>query len=242
MLGTIEELEKDIEQFQKNMAASSELQMLLKQVLEQIKQQNFEFDTQSTALISKVDNLPSIIENANVSSNSRIKGDVAAEIDRALQSFANGQGRYLQGLEQTKQQIQGYIERSQTQEKAFSDSVASAIAKFDETASEISADNTKANENLKVDIDKLLEERSAAFATEQNKYITFLQQTQEEIKNCESQLTTEYSEFIDTLQKMNISNLYDQNVQLRNELNKKTTILVVISAISIIIGIVGVIL
>ena len=46
MLGTIEELEKDIEQFQKKMAASGELQMLLRQVLEQIKQQNSEFSVQ----------------------------------------------------------------------------------------------------------------------------------------------------------------------------------------------------
>ena len=43
MLGSIEELEKDIELFQQNMAASGELQMLLKQMLEQIKQQHSEF-------------------------------------------------------------------------------------------------------------------------------------------------------------------------------------------------------
>ena len=54
MLGSIEELEKDIELFQQNMAASGELQMLLKQMLEQIKQQNSEFGTQSSALISRM--------------------------------------------------------------------------------------------------------------------------------------------------------------------------------------------
>mgnify|MGYP000007776598 FL=1 len=101
MLGTIEELEKDIEQFQKNMAASGELQMLLRQVLEQIKQQNSEFSVQSSALISRVDNIPSTIENANMSSNNRLKSDVTVEIDRALQSFSSEQNQYLQGLEQT---------------------------------------------------------------------------------------------------------------------------------------------
>ena len=314
MLGSIEELEKDIELFQQNMAASGELQMLLKQMLEQIKQQNSEFGTQSSALISRVDNLPSTIENANISSNNRVKNDVAAEIDRALQSFANEQSRYLQGLEQTKQQVQSYIEQSQSQEKtfsdktttiitkvdgipaaveaenqksnaqiksdvetalqkfedeqtkylqaienmkqqiqelmdqsnaqgkAFADGVASAIAKFDESAKRIVDDNTAANAALKGDIDKLLAERNVAFAEEQNKYLASLQQTQSEIKNCESQLTAKYAEFIDTLQKMNISNLYDQNIQLKNELNKRTTILMIISAISVIVGIVGIIL
>ncbi len=315
MLGSIEELEKDIELFQQNMAASGELQMLLKQMLEQIKQQSAEFSTQSSALISRVDNLPSTIENANISSNSRVKNDVAAEIDRALQSFANEQSKYLQGLEQTKQQVQSYIEQSQSQEKTFSDKtvtiiskvddipaavkaenlksnaqiksdietalqealqkfadeqerylqaienmkqqvqelmnqtnaqgkvfadgVACALAKFDESAKRIVDDNSVANAALKDDIDKLLAERNAAFVAEQNKYLTSLQQTQSEIKNCENQLTDKYAEFIDTLQKMNISNLYDQNIQLKNELNRRTTTLMVISAISIIVGVLG---
>ena len=71
---------------------------------------------------------------------------------------------------------------------------------------------------------------------------SILHHFQNEIKSCESQLTVKYSEFIDTLQKTNISNLYDQNKQLKDELNKRTTILMVISAISIIVGIVGIFL
>ena len=240
MLGSIEELEKDIELFQQNIAASGELQMLLKQMLEQIKQQNSEFGTQSSALISRVDNLPSTIESANISSNNRVKNDVAAEIDRALQSFANEQAKYLQAIENMKQQVQELMNQSTAQGKAFTDGVASAIAKFDESAKRIVDDNSSANAALKTDIDKLLAERNVAFAEEQNKYLASLQQTQSEIKNCESQLTAKYTEFIDTLQKLNISNLYDQNIQLKNELNKRTTILMISSAISIVVGIVGI--
>ncbi len=240
MLGSIEELEKDIELFQQNMAASGELQMLLKQMLEQIKQQNSEFGTQSSALISRVDNLPSTIESANISSNNRVKNDVAAEIDRALQSFASEQSKYLQALEDIKQKIQIYADQAGNQEKAFSDGVTAVLAKFDETIKRIIDENVKANDALNADIDKLLAERNAAFAEEQSKYISSLQQTQNEIKNCESQLSVKYSEFIDTLQKMNVSDLYNQNVQLQKELNKRTTILMVISAISIVVGIIGI--
>lgn len=240
MLGSIEELEKDIELFQQNMAASGELQMLLKQMLEQIKQQNSEFGTQSSALISRVDNLPSAIESANISSNNRVKNDVAAEIDRALQSFASERSKYLQVLEDIKQKIQTYADQAGNQEKAFSDGVTAVLAKFDETIKRIIDENAKANDALNADIDKLLAERNAAFAEEQSKYISSLQQTQNEIKNCESQLSVKYSEFIDTLQKMNVSDLYNQNVQLQKELNKRTTILMVISAISIVVGIIGI--
>ena len=242
MLGSIEELEKDIELFQQNMAASGELQMLLKQMLEQIKQQNSEFGSQSSTLISRIDNLPSTIENANISSNNRVKNDVAAEIDRALQAFANEQSRYLQALKDVEQKIQTFADQAGQQEKAFADGVSATLAKFDESAKKIVEDNTRANEALKADIDKLLAERNAAFSEEQGKYIASLQQTQSEIKNCESQLTAKYTEFIDTLQNTNISNLYDQNQQLKDELNKRTNILMIISAISVIVGIVGIIL
>lgn len=240
MLGSIEELEKDIELFQQNMAASGELQMLLKQMLEQIKQQNSEFENQSSALISRVDNLPSTIENANISSNNRVKNDVAAEIDRVLQSFANEQSKYLLAIEDIKQKIQTYADQAGNQEKAFTDGVTAVLAKFDETIKRIIDENAKANDALKADIDKLLAERNTAFTEEQSKYISSLQLTQNEIKNCESQLSAKYSEFIDTLQKMNASDLYNQNVQLQKELNKRTTILMVISAISIVVGIIGI--
>lgn len=240
MLGSIEELEKDIELFQQNMAASGELQMLLKQMLEQIKQQNSEFGTQSSALISRIDNLPSTIESDNISSNNRVKNDVAAEIDRALQSFASEQSKYLQALEDIKQKIQIYADQAGNQKEAFSDGVTAVLAKFDETIKRIIDENAKANDALNADIDKLLTERNAAFAEEQSKYISSLQQTQNEIKNCESQLSVKYSEFIDTLQKMNVSDLYNQNAQLQKELNKRTTILMVISAISIVVGIIGI--
>lgn len=239
MLGSIEELEKDIELFQQNMAASGELQMLLKQMLEQIKLQNSEFEAKSSALISRVDNLPSIVENANISSNNRVKNDVIAEIDRALQSFSNEQSRYLQGLEQTKQQVQRYIEQAQSQEKTFSDKSSTVITKIEGIPETIELENQKSNAQIKLDVETVLKESLQNFVEEQNKYFVSLQQIQNEIDNCERQLAEKYTEFTDTLQKMNISNLYNQNIQLKNDLNKRTTILMVISAISIIVGLVG---
>jgi chromosome segregation ATPase len=241
MLGTIEELEKDIELFQKNVAASEELQTLLKQMLEEIRNQNSDFNAQSTALVSRVDNLPAMIENANISSNTQVKNDVASEVDRALQSFADNQNRYLQGLEQTKQQIQTYLEETKNQKKEFSDETAAVLAKWDTVLESVVTENHNTNVELKADMDKLLSGKVAEFSAEQGKYIDELQRTQESLQNCESQLNAKYKEFIGTLEKMNISNIYEQNVQLKAELNKRTTILMVISIISIVVGIFGII-
>ena len=93
--------------------------------------------------------------------------------------------------------------------------------------------NNKSNEIIKSNIDKLLNKRNEEFAAEQNKYIQSLQDTQTEIGECENKLTAKYAEFISTLENMNITNLYEQNIQLKNEFNKRTTLLMVISVVSI---------
>ena len=104
---------------------------------------------------------------------------------------------------------------------------------------QIRDDNVRANDKFKTDLEKTLEERNAEFAVEQQKYIDSIHQSEKTIKSAEERLGETYKEFIETLERMNISNLYEQNQQLRNELSKRTNILAVIAVLSIVIGIVG---
>ncbi|MDF2872839.1 MAG: hypothetical protein K0R05_4414 [Anaerocolumna sp.] len=207
MLGTIEDLEKNIEQ--------------------------------TKALITRVEGLPITIENANAMSNSKIKSDVSTELERTMINFGNEQNKYLQGLDQTKQQIQGYIEQSQSQEKTISDKTITLVAILDGIPAIIEAENAKSNTQIKNDVSVELEKALRKFSEEQGKYISSVQETQNSVKECESQLVAKYKEFKDNLEKINISNLYDQNMQLKNEINKRTTILMIISGISVVLGIVG---
>lgn len=241
MLGTIEELEKDIEQFQKNIAASEELQMLLKRMIEGIQKQNADFNAQSTELLTRVNTLPTTIENANISSNNRVKNDIASEVDRALQTFTDNQSRYMQGLEQAKQQMQMYLKQTENQKNEFSDRTAAVLTKWDEVLDALVSENHKTNAELKDSMNQLLAEKVIEFSAEQRKYIDELKKAQESLQDCEGQLSSKYKEFIDTLEKMNISNIYNQNVQLKSEFNKRTTILIVISIISIVVGVLGII-
>lgn len=207
--------------------------------IEQSQSQERTFGDKTTTIVTKVDGIPAAVEAENQKNNIQIKADIETALQGALRKFADEQAKYLQAIENMRQQIQELMNQSNAQGKAFADGVASAIAKFDESSKRIADENFSANKALKTDIDKLLIERNADFIEEQNKYIASLQQTQSEINNCESQLTAKYTEFVDTLQKMNISNLYNQNIQLKNEINKRTTILMVMSAISVIVGVVG---
>ena len=89
MLETIEELEKEIEEFQNNVAASGEMILALKQMTEQIKSQSSEFDVQSKALISRMDNIPSSVEKIVTANNESIKSDVSVELEKSIKQLKN---------------------------------------------------------------------------------------------------------------------------------------------------------
>jgi len=280
-----------------------------------VKKQNADFETESKSLLSRMDGLPSTIENANNVSNIRVKNDVTSEIDRMTQSLSVEQNRYIQSLETTRSQIQSYVEQAQSLERSFSDKTAtltsrvdgipniidsknaennaqirtlvsqeltlsiqkftdqmldyqqkieafnsqvkqylgeaqkqetlliekstSIIEKINESIEKILRENEKANAQLMDSFAKLLEAKRTEFDNYQQNCISSMEKTQSDVKQCETRLEEKHAEFIETLRKMNISNLYDQNVQLKKELNVRTTILMVISGISIIIGIIG---
>lgn len=92
---------------------------------------------------------------------------------------------------------------------------------------------------LKKDIDVSVSERNKEVIVAQEKYIKEIDSLNVSMKKCEEALDSKYKDFLSVLEKMNISNIYEQNIQLKEELRKKTTILMVISAVSILIGVVG---
>lgn len=167
-----------------------------------------------------------------------------------MKLFADEQDKYVQSLGFVKQQIQNYIEQLQTQEKTFSEKTQTIIAKVESVIAAIEAENIKSNgvikdevlaakEEARKEFDNILKVRNEEFAKEQVGYVSSLKETQECVKKCEEQLSAKYKEFVDSLEKMNISNLYEQNVQLRKELNSRTLILMIISGLSAVVAIAG---
>ncbi len=315
MVGSIDNLEREIEQFQNNVMASGELVKLLSQMLEQVKMQNESFDKKSIDLLTRLDKLPETIDSANSTCNAQIKEDVSKEFEKSLNDFKEEQLQYLKSLENTRSQIQKYIEKSDLDKNAFDENAEKVLKKIDLTIEHIKAENDSTINELTKAIDKIVSERNTDFITEQEKYISSLndvkkamtgqlerlnsyeenaitrnnelvkkvestieqiktenedsinkgikgneevilkrnselidefekyiselKETQREIKESENKLDTSYDDFINSLKKMNISNLYNQNQDLKRELNKRTTIIMIISIISIIVGIIG---
>lgn len=239
MLGSIEELEKDIELFRNNVAASNELCALLEQVVSQIKQQNADFTRESAEVLSKLDGIPSSIDAANNASNAEIKKGVADEVEHAIHDFSAEQDKYVQMLEQVRQQIQLYTEQANSSTQDFKAKAVELSEKIDRVVAQIKDDTKTSLNEHRATIDADIEKRNHQFADIQQQYTAELQETRGKLNSCEEQLLSKYKEFVQTLENTNLANIYEQNQKLQAELNKRTTVLMVISAISIILGIVG---
>lgn len=239
MLETIEELEKEIDEFQNNIAASGEMVLALKQMIEQIKQQNSEFDMQSKALLSRLDTLPANIENTTIANNERIRSDVASELNKSLQAFSDEQGKYIISLQGVQKTIQEFSDLSREQGKSFREQTNEMNENMNSALSDLNEKIQNTTNLLKQDIDVSVSERNKEVIVAQEKYIKEIDSVNVSMKKCEEALDSKYKDFLSVLEKMNISNIYEQNIQLKEELRKKTTILMVISAVSILIGVVG---
>lgn len=239
MLETIEELEKEIDEFQNNIAVSGEMVLALKQMIEQIKQQNSEFDMQSKALLSRLDTLPANIENTTIANNERIRSDVASELNKSLQAFSDEQGKYIISLQGVQKTIQEFSDLAREQGKSFREQTNEMNENMNSALSDLNEKIQNTTNLLKQDIDVSVSERNKEVIVAQEKYIKEIDGANVSMKKCEEALDSKYKDFLSVLEKMNISNIYEQNIQLKEELRKKTTILMVISAVSILIGVVG---
>lgn len=334
MIGSIEELEKEIEQFQKNVAASGELVALLDKISGQIKQQNEEFEEKAEKLVGRLDDLPNKIENANEASNKEIKEYVKTQFDDVLNTFKKEQSQYRDELKATRERIAeaendvgnkydsfiSNVEKSSNdilkRVDALPDKIESANSasnkevkeyvrtQFDDTLNEFRKEQNQYRDELNATRDKITEAEDKAekqyegfisdigkrttdlldkidaipnkieqinqsnndvirndvkaefdnymqlFSKEQKQYIANfsdaqqqyaleLKKTQDGIQASEDNINQKYKDFIDDLEKMNVSNLYEQNIELKNSLNRTTIILTVISVVSVLLGVVS---
>lgn len=240
MLGPIEELEKDIERFQNNIAASSEMVELLQHMLEQLKAQNESFNSQSGALIARLDSVPKTINDANTASNVRIQSSVSTELENALRKMAAEQEKYSFLVEQSQRQIQTASDQSAGREKIFKDSADTLVAKVEMVPEQIKRDNATSQMTLQTSIDTILERRNALFSQEQGRYISTVESATAEVKRSEQLITDKYRDFLQTLERTNIADIYDQVQQLKSDFSKKITLLMGISIIGIVVGILGI--
>lgn len=228
MLGTIEELNQDIDKFQKNIAASNELYDLLNKILLEIKDQNDSFDKQSGALVQQLDSLPATMEKEDERSNLEIREGVQKQVDAAVKRLTDEQEQYLQAVSRLQKTIEQYTERA--------DSVMQVMEKVPVI---IKSDQAELDSSQQKAISQLLSENEQKLKRDQEQYINELDKTRESVNEFQKELEEKYKDFIQTMENTNIAHLHEQNLQLQKSLNSRTTLLIIVSLVAAVFSLLG---
>lgn len=228
MLGTIEDLNNDIEKFQNNIVASNELCDLLKKIADEVTEQSKTFSEKANVLISRLNDVPGNIEHANDKSNAKIKEDVQEELNKEISEFKAEEKKYIDEVAQTQSMLREYITR-----------VEIATTKTEGIPREISEGQLKLNNDQREAIQKIFSSTELHLAEEQKKYINQLAETRDAVGAFRVGLEEKYQNFVENLANTNIARLQEQNIALQNSLNKKSILLAVMVVISIVLSVVG---
>ncbi len=254
MIPTIEMLEKEIEQFHKNVAESNELINLLTAVVDITKKQTLEVGSQTEKIQSDLKQLPP-----------ELSGIFQDSITSFTQSVAKENEEYQKSIAQLMAQ---FTDRVKIAEKAVTDVPATISAEMGKQGSEYRDTLLKikeeyvhalsnANNDYVAKQDQLLNHIQGLLADmktdSKQQYTSYLDglkelcderlklmtQTEQRLELLSKQLEEKYTTFTVKLEETNMDQLYKYCQEMNRSLNAKITIAIACGALSVLIAIIG---
>ena len=192
MLGTIEELEKDLEQFHNNILSSNELYETMCKILGRLNEQTNKFEEKSDILIDNLKELPSIIENKNDANNLLIGETISKELDDTLMEFSKKQNTYLESVKRKLEISQFELKEKY---KEFDEKIEEVFNNLNEIPAIIQLNDDKNNQIINEMVSKELDKNLINFSNEQKIYIDCLETMKIEINSIKISLEEKYDKF-----------------------------------------------
>ena len=222
MLGTIEELEKDLEQFHNNILSSNELYETMCKILGRLNEQTNKFEEKSDILIDNLKELPSIIENKNDANNLLIGETISKELDDTLMEFSKKQNTYLESLDLVKRKLEISQFELKEKYKEFDEKIEEVFNNLNEIPAIIQLNDDKNNQIINEMVSKELDKNLINFSNEQKIYIDCLETMKIEINSIKISLEEKYDKFDNSLNKsLNDLNTIPLKIESINENNNK---------------------
>ena len=222
MLGTIEELEKDLEQFHNNILSSNELYETMCKILGRLNEQTNKFEEKSDILIDNLKELPSIIENKNDANNLLIGETISKELDDTLMEFSKKQNTYIESLDLVKRKLEISQFELKEKYKEFDEKIEEVFNNLNEIPAIIQLNDDKNNQIINEMVSKELDKNLINFSNEQKIYIDCLETMKIEINSIKISLEEKYDKFDNSLNKsLNDLNTIPLKIESINDNNNK---------------------
>ncbi len=230
MFENVEQLEREIKEFEQNILASKALIQNIKEATAAIKQQNERFGDESDRLILRINEVPADIDET-----------VKENINRLIEENRN----IADGLSVIASEVKTYEGMIEDKYDAM---MSETMQKLNEVLSEVSSYKTaakkgndetllKANEMLSATVEAAAE----SFKTESGKYTESLDKLTAQLKKSEAELESKYKELIAKSESTN-GQIIKELAELKSTVNSKNTIIMVLVVVSIIVSAVAIIL
>lgn len=221
MLESIEQLEKEIETFHHNVAASNELNKLFSKLIEQIKKQKEELSHSSTNLLDRISKSTNAIQEHNQQSIDELVRTIQSQTsDIAVQS------------NNVIQQLKEVPTTTEQKNEVLRDHVISSVRELERLINNIPDQVEAANSTV-------MGEELAKFKAEQDRYLSELLKVEETVSTYKTELEMKHSAFLSKLESTNINQIYELAQETKDSMNKRFTFLFAGLSITILLVIVS---
>lgn len=221
MLDSIEQLEKEIETFHKNVAVSNELHKLISTLIEQIKKQKEEYSYSSTDLLERISTSTATIKEQNkqtveelILTNQSLISDFSVQSNSIIE------------------QLKEVPTTTEQKNEVLRDHVTSSVLELERVINSI-PDQVKSANSI------VMEEKLAKFKAEHDRYLSELAKVEETVSAYKSELEMKHSAFLSKLESTNIDQLYKLAQETKESMNKRLSFLFAGLSITIVLMIVS---
>lgn len=208
MFEDVAQMEKEIETFRKNIAASSELVEGILQLTEVTRQQKEAMDASTEELVKKIDSCILQIKKDN---------------DAALKELGSSNESALSMLEGNMAAQQNRIAADFQARVAEIDKIRGSLAAIQDEAAKQSEEKLS---HLTAECERLISEMKAVIGEQQIIYTAKLSQTESAIKDYQEDAEKKYKDFIYRLETTNVDQLFRELQDLKKSIQFKFVILI----------------
>ncbi|MCA1318380.1 hypothetical protein LC085_00535 [Bacillus tianshenii] len=221
MLDSIEQLEKEIETFHQNVAASNNLYKLISTLIEQIKKQEEEFSHSSTDLLDKISaSTITIQENNNHSIN-----ELISRIHSQTSEFSVESNRIIEQLKEVPA-------TTEHKNEVLRNHVSSSVRELERLINSI-PDQVKSANIL------VMRNELEKFKAEQDRYIYELGKVERTVTTYKTELEMKHSAFLSKIESTNIEQIHKLAQETKDSMNKRFTLLFAGLSVTIVLLIVS---
>lgn len=250
MFESIEELEKQVAEFEQNILASKALIKSIDGVNSSIQNQQNDFDKQATALLDQMASIKESVTRAvnEINDNNNLLiSDTAKNLTEQIASFNQSAEKYLESVKNSNDsQLKSAVKSLSDSQKTYTN----RIDDFEQTTQQSVDTIVKQSDEFKATADNAVaelkttnQEQIDAFAVKLEKvtdeYIRHLESVKSSISEMEKQLQEHYSLFLKKLETTNINTVADEIQLLKKQINTKFAILMGGIGVAVILAVIA---